>query len=108
MTTNTWAAMSNEQASEARSLPTPTPGPSALAVLASVDLGIPLELVAVRVPPALAVEVRNRFDGRWSAGFEVVRDTPGPGGTPYRLRRRSDGRILPGWFGAGEVRLILA
>jgi len=50
--------------------------------------------------PEGEVEVRTRFDGRWSPGFEVVaceRDT-------CTVRRRSDGVVLPTPFGVGEVR----
>ena len=38
------------------------------------------------------VEVRNRFDGSWSAGFEVSAVVDGG----YRIRRRGDGSELPG------------
>jgi hypothetical protein len=42
-------------------------------------------------PPGTAIEVRNRFDGRWARGFEVVAaDAAG-----YRVRRLSDGNELP-------------
>jgi len=50
--------------------------------------------------PEGEVEVRTRFDGRWSPGFEVValeRDT-------CTVRRRSDGVVLPTQFGVSEVR----
>lgn len=46
------------------------------------------------------VEVRRRFDQAWASGFEVV-DTDIDG---YRLRRRSDGAVLPVAFPATEVR----
>ena len=50
--------------------------------------------------PGTAVEVRNRFDGRWARGFEVVAaDAVG-----YRVRRLSDGRELPSVFGLDDVR----
>ncbi len=41
--------------------------------------------------PSQIVEVRNRFDGRWNEGFEVVEERP----AGYLLRRRSDGAVLP-------------
>ena len=51
--------------------------------------------------PGTAVEVRNRFDGRWARGFEVITaDALG-----YRVRRLSDGRELPSVFGLDDVRL---
>lgn len=47
-----------------------------------------------------SVEVLCRFDGRWTAGFTVV-DVSDAG---YRLRRRSDGSVLPAWFPHDQVR----
>ncbi len=49
------------------------------------------------------VEVRSRFDRKWARGFEVAEtvDTPDPG---YRIRRRSDGAILPTVFVLDDVR----
>ena len=46
------------------------------------------------------VEVRNQFDGSWSAGFEVAAHT----GSGYRIRRRSDGSVLPADFDDEDVR----
>lgn len=46
------------------------------------------------------VEVRRRFDQHWSRGFEVV-DTVDGG---YRLKRQSDGTLLPTVFEDEEVR----
>jgi len=50
--------------------------------------------------PGTAVEVRNRFDGRWAKGFEVSSASPGG----YRVRRLSDGRELPTVFDDHDVR----
>lgn len=54
------------------------------------------------------VEVRNRFDGRWSHGFvvtEVVPTDDDPDGPPgVRVARRSDGSPIPTVFTASEVR----
>jgi hypothetical protein len=50
--------------------------------------------------PGASVEVRNRFDGSWSRGFEVAARTD----AGYRIRRTSDGTVLPGPFGPDEVR----
>ena len=48
------------------------------------------------------VEVRNRYDGQWVGGFQVVEE--GPSG--YRLRRLSDGAVLPEQFPTDAVRLV--
>lgn len=50
--------------------------------------------------PGTKVEVRNSFDGRWSKGFEIC-DANGDG---YRLRRLSDGSVLPRTFAGDLVR----
>lgn len=46
------------------------------------------------------VEVRTGFDGDWTNGFAVADQTEGG----YRIRRRSDGTVLPKVFDAEEVR----
>lgn len=51
--------------------------------------------------PGTAVEVRNRFDGRWSKGFEVASvDDDGA----VWVRRVSDGQVLPVPMAADDVR----
>jgi hypothetical protein len=50
------------------------------------------------------VEARNRFDGHWSRGFEIVDVVPDPPPPLYRLRRRSDGNVLPADFRADDLR----
>jgi hypothetical protein len=50
--------------------------------------------------PGTKVEVRQRFDDRWTRGFEVVEDT----GEGLRIRRLSDGTVLPVHFARDEVR----
>jgi hypothetical protein len=57
------------------------------------------------VRPGEGVQVRNRFDGHWVHGFEVaeVREHADEA-TRFRLRRRSDGALLPSWFDEDEVR----
>jgi hypothetical protein len=50
--------------------------------------------------PGRKVEVRNRFDGSWSGGFEVVEEVD----VGYLVRRRSDGAVLPGVFRGDELR----
>jgi hypothetical protein len=58
----------------------------------------------VGMRPGTHVEVRSRFESRWSRGFEVADcdDTNGP--PVYKLRRRSDGSILPVVFTEDDVR----
>lgn len=46
------------------------------------------------------VEVRSRFDQRWTRGFTVV-DVTDDG---YVLRRQSDGSVLPAWFPREQLR----
>lgn len=46
------------------------------------------------------VEVRRRFDAGWARGFQLVEVTP----SGYRVRRRSDGAVLPVAFPFDEVR----
>lgn len=48
--------------------------------------------------PGAPVEVRNRFDGTWCRGFEITEVLPGVGLHRYRIRRISDGVILPRLF----------
>jgi hypothetical protein len=54
-------------------------------------------------PPGVGdrVEVRTRFDRRWSRGFEVAEVTEAGN---FVLRRLSDGDLLPIEFKADEVR----
>ena len=52
------------------------------------------------LPPGRKVEGRNRFDGSWSGGFEVVEEVD----VGYRVRRRSDAAVLPGVFRGDELR----
>jgi hypothetical protein len=53
-----------------------------------------------------AVEVRTSFEGQWVGGFQVVdRVESAGGGLAYRLRRRSDGVVLPALFGSDDVRV---
>jgi hypothetical protein len=53
-----------------------------------------------RLTPGVEVEVRARFDGRWKRGFEIaaIEDEL------YRIRRHSDGTVLPEPFGLADVR----
>jgi len=53
-----------------------------------------------RLRPGTRVEVRNRFDGAWTRGFEVAE----VGATGYRLKRLTDGAVLPVTFVDDDVR----
>ena len=50
--------------------------------------------------PGTRVEVRRRFDQSWTHGFEVAEVLS----SCYRLRRISDGRVLPYEFVLADVR----
>lgn len=52
------------------------------------------------LPPGTRVDVRNRLDGGWAKGFEII-DSSDRG---YELRRTSDGSALPMTFGFDDVR----
>jgi hypothetical protein len=47
-----------------------------------------------------AVDVRSRYVGAWSSGFEVAE----PLKDGYRIRRLSDGSVLPDVFTNEDVR----
>ena len=51
--------------------------------------------------PGDHVEVRNNFDNEWSRGFEIVEVVFDDA---VRIRRRSDGALLPVPFAVAEVR----
>jgi hypothetical protein len=59
-------------------------------------------------PPALepgtAVEVQNRFTGSWCRGFEVTEAVRRPECLHYRIRRTSDGTVIPDVFGEDHIR----
>lgn len=54
----------------------------------------------ITLEPGASVEVRRRFDQAWARGFEVA-STAEDG---YRLRRQSDGAVLPVSFPVADVR----
>ena len=57
-------------------------------------------IVEEYLKPGTRVEVKDRFGGRWSRGFEVAEVlTDG-----YRLKRLSDGSVLPADFEWDDVR----
>lgn len=47
------------------------------------------------------VDVRSRYVGSWSRGFEVAEHVRDGG---YKVRRLSDGSVLPDLFGEEELR----
>jgi hypothetical protein len=53
-----------------------------------------------------AVEVRGRIGDRWVEGFEICEVMSTPAGPRYRLRRRSDGVVLPELFEASSIRHV--
>ena len=69
------------------------------------------------LPPGARVEVRNRFDGSWSTGFEVAEAIAAPregdrdggpdagrGPTGYRVRRVADDAVLNGTIRPDDLR----
>ena len=50
--------------------------------------------------PGTRGDVRNRYQGTWTRGFEVAEFTEGS----YRIRRLSDGSILNELFSRDDVR----
>ena len=54
--------------------------------------------------PGTKVEVRDRFDRRWTRGFEVAETVETGEGAGYRIRRLSDGSILGDLFSRDDVR----
>ena len=52
----------------------------------------------------IRVEVRSRFDQRWARGFELAEVVQDEGTERYRVRRRSDGSVLPALFVDDDVR----
>lgn len=50
--------------------------------------------------PGAPVEVWIQLDKSWADGYEIVELTA----DGYRIRRRSDGSILPATFAVGSVR----
>ena len=63
------------------------------------DAGVGL-IVEEYLKPGTRVEVRSRFDGAWARGFEIAEVLD----RAYRLRRLSDGSVLPTEFECDDVR----
>ncbi len=62
-----------------------------------------LDLAPARLAPGDPVEVQNRFDGSWSGGFEIAEVLGAPPYWTYRIRRLSDGDVLPRIFDHDSV-----
>ena len=56
------------------------------------------------VRPGTRVEVRSRFEAAWTRGFEVAERVREGAESRYRVRRRSDGSILPVLFDEHDLR----
>ena len=57
--------------------------------------------IEVPLKPGTHVEVRSRFDRGWKRGFEIAEVIDSGG---YRVRRLSDGAVLPVPFDVEDVR----
>ena len=58
---------------------------------------------APAIPVGMQVELRSRFDDRWTHGFSIAVCGDGE----YQVRRLSDGCVLPAWFPAEMLRPII-
>ena len=56
------------------------------------------------VRPGTHVEVRSRFEQDWSRGFEIAEIVNLDPASQYRVRRRSDGSVLPVLFEEDDLR----
>jgi hypothetical protein len=56
--------------------------------------------MSVRIEPGTQVEVMSSFDQAWKRGFTVETNCD----EGYRLRRASDGQVLPTSFALDDVR----
>lgn len=54
--------------------------------------------------PGTRVEVRSRFEERWTRGFEIAAYDESVDPPVYLVRRRSDGSVLPVGFAPETVR----
>ena len=80
--------------------------------LRDLAAGVPTSLVSVEDPASrrglgileqgTRVELYSAFDRTWSAGFEIA----GVIDTGYRVRRLSDGSLLPGYTTRSDLRTI--
>ena len=68
--------------------------------MANIHTHPELDIRSRTYPVGTPVEVRSRFDHRWTHGFSVA----DAGQDEYLIRRLSDGSVLPAWFPAGMIR----
>ena len=78
--------------------------------LRDLAAGVPASLVSVEAPTSrdeagvveegTPVELYSAFDRTWSAGFEIA----GVVDAGYRVRRLSDGSLLPGYTARSDLR----
>ncbi len=66
----------------------------------SITLNTPVSEPTIAFAVGTSVDVRNRFVGSWSSGFEVA----GHVADGYLIRRLSDGSVLPDPLSFDEVR----
>jgi hypothetical protein len=86
----------------------PGPGTREVDISEIDELDVTTVLAARHASGSLSavVEVRCRFGDRWVDGFEVCDVVAHGGDLRYRLRRRSDGSVLPRLFSAEELRAV--
>jgi hypothetical protein len=75
-------------------------------VAAEIDAPSITAAAPARPFPRDGVEVRCRFGDRWVTGFEVCEVIRFDDVTRYRLRRRSDGSVLPTLFDEKDLRFF--
>jgi hypothetical protein len=83
----------------------PVPAPAVDGTDDVIDV-VDLRDEPVAVTPHHVVEVHCRFGDTWVDGFEVCELIADTDGVRYRLRRRSDGSVLPSVFAAADVREV--
>ena len=71
-----------------------------------VDTDVPTRPLPARPVRPDGVEVRCRFGDRWVTGFEVCEVIRLDDATRYRLRRRSDGSVIPTLFDEKDLRFF--
>jgi hypothetical protein len=71
---------------------------------AAPDSPQPVGMAFAGLEPSSRVAVRTKFLGTWASGFEIVEPVvDGDSIVGYKVRRVSDGEVLPSWFSVNEV-----